>query len=172
MKMVMVSGALVMALALQTTIAGLTLGLTTPVNLVLVVVISAALALGPATGLAAGTIGGLLQDALAGGIIGIGGFSKTLVGFLVGFLGAQFIVAQPLPRFVMFVVGTMVHEVCFQGLHAVVESRPLRLSYPTMLTQAAVNAVIGWAAFVIMERGPQIIQRRRARRSSLRRRHY
>ncbi len=51
----------------------------------------------------AGTVGGLVQDALAGGIVGVGGFSKTLVGFLVGLLGAQFIVAQSLPRFVMFV---------------------------------------------------------------------
>ena len=29
--------------------------------------------------------------------------SKTLVGFVVGVLGAQFIVSQTLPRFVMFV---------------------------------------------------------------------
>ena len=72
----------------------------------LVAVIYVALAFGPVAGLMAGTAGGLVQDALAGGIVGVGGFSKTLVGFLVGLLGAQFIVAQSLPRFVMFVAGT------------------------------------------------------------------
>ena len=38
-------------------------------------------------------------------------------------LGAQFIVSQPLPRFVMFVGATFAHELCFQALHALVESR-------------------------------------------------
>ena len=64
-----------------------------------------------------------MQDALAGGIVGIGGLAKTIVGFLVGVLGAQFIVSTPLPRFVMFVGATFVHELCFQGLYALVESR-------------------------------------------------
>ena len=44
------------------------------VNLVLVAVVYVALAFGPVTGLLAGTAGGLVQDALAGGIVGIGGF--------------------------------------------------------------------------------------------------
>ena len=63
----------------------------------------------------AGTVGGLVQDVLAGGIVGIGGLAKTLVGFVVGVLGAQFIVSQPLPRFVMFVGATVVHEACSRG---------------------------------------------------------
>ena len=33
------------------------------------------------------------------GVIGIGGLAKTIVGFLAGIIGTQFIVAQPLPRF-------------------------------------------------------------------------
>ncbi len=97
MRLVGVIVALAGALALQTTLAGLTIGGATAVNLVLVAVIYVALAFGPVAGLLAGTVGGLVQDALAGGIVGIGGFSKTLVGFLVGLLGAQFIVAQSLP---------------------------------------------------------------------------
>ncbi len=89
----------------------------------LVAVIYVALAFGPVAGLLAGSTGGLVQDALAGGIVGVGGFSKTLVGFLVGLLGAQFIVAQSLPRLVMFVSGTLVHELCYQALYALVETR-------------------------------------------------
>ncbi len=74
-----------------------------------------ALAFGPVAGLFAGAAGGLVQDALAGGVIGVGGFSKTLVGFVVGVLGAQFIVSQSLPRLVMFVSGTLIHELCYQA---------------------------------------------------------
>src|SRR5690606_11366118 len=95
--------ALTGALAFQTTLAGFAIEGGVLVNLVLVVVVFAALSYGPVTGLFTGSAGGLAQDALAGAVVGIGGFSMTLVGFLVGVLGAQFIVAQTLPRLVMFV---------------------------------------------------------------------
>jgi rod shape-determining protein MreD len=163
MKAVGVIVALFVALALQSTLAGLRIGGVTAVNLVLVVVVYAGLAFGPGSGLVVGSVGGLVQDALAGGIIGIGGFAKTLVGFAVGVLGAQFIVSQPLPRFVMFIAATVLHEACFQLLYAVVESRAFRLPYSATLTQALINAVVGVVAFQVVEQGPQMLQRRRAR---------
>jgi rod shape-determining protein MreD len=164
--------ALMAALALQTTLSGLTIGGAAIVNLVLVAIIYIALAYGPVTGILAGSAGGLIQDALAGGIVGIGGFSKTLVGFLVGVLGAQFIVAQSLPRLVMFVCGTVVHELCYQALYALVETRSFRMSWSTTLTQAMVNGLIGILAFQIVEAGPGLLQRRRARGATLSRRRY
>jgi rod shape-determining protein MreD len=156
--------ALVGALALQTTLSGLTIGGARMVNLVVVAVVYVALVFGPITGLMAGTAGGLAQDALAGGIIGIGGLSKTVIGFLAGILGAQFIVSQPFPRFIMFVGATIVHEACYQGLYALVEARAFRLQYSQLLTQAAINGIVGLAAFFVVERGPILLQRRRARR--------
>jgi rod shape-determining protein MreD len=163
MKAVGVIVALFVALALQSTLAGLRIGGLTAVNLVLVVVVYVGLAFGPATGLIVGSLGGLVQDALAGGIIGIGGFAKTLVGFMVGVLGAQFIVSQPIPRFVMFIAATVLHEACFQLLYAVVEARAFRLPYSATFTQALINAVVGVVAFQVVEQGPQMLQRRRAR---------
>jgi rod shape-determining protein MreD len=164
--------ALAGALALQTTLAGLTIGGASTVNLVLVAVIYLALAFGPVAGLLAGTAGGLIQDALAGGIVGIGAFSKTLVGFVVGVLGAQFIVAHTLPRLVMFVSGTIIHELCYQALYALVEARPFRLHWSATLTQAAINGVVGILAFFVAEAGPGLLQRRRARGATLSRRRY
>jgi rod shape-determining protein MreD len=160
------------ALALQTTLAGLTVGGATAVNLVLVAVIYIALAFGPASGLLVGTVGGLVQDALAGGIIGIGGFAKTLVGFVIGLLGAQFIVAQPLPRMVMFVSGTLVHEICYHALYSIVEARVFRVHWSAALIQAAVNGIVGILAFAVAENGPGLLQRRRARGATLSRRHF
>ena len=61
--------ALVVALAVQTTLSGLTMSGASMVNLVIVAVVYAALVFGPITGLMAGTAGGLAQDALAGGIV-------------------------------------------------------------------------------------------------------
>ena len=74
----------------------------------------------------AGTVGGLAQDALAGGIVGIGGMTKTMVGFVVGVLGAQFNLSSTVPRLVMFVAATFVHELVFEGLHAMIGGAAVR----------------------------------------------
>jgi rod shape-determining protein MreD len=164
--------ALTAALALQTTLAGLMIGGRIPVNLVLVAVIYIALSFGAVTGMLAGAAAGLAQDALAGSIVGIGGLSKTLVGFLVGVLGAQFIVSQTIPRFVMFVGATMLHEIMFEALYALVEGRAFALKMSTVLVQALVNALLGVIAFYIVEQGPGIVQRREMRRASFSKRRF
>ncbi|MGH7394835.1 MAG: NUDIX domain-containing protein, partial [Candidatus Methylomirabilales bacterium] len=66
-----------------------------------VVVVYVAHTSGPVTGQLTCTFAGLVQDALATGVIGIGGLAKTIVGFFTGIIGTQFIVVQPLPRFVV-----------------------------------------------------------------------
>ena len=116
-----------MALVLQTTITGTVLRVL-PVDLVLVVVVAAALAFGPVTGLLAGTVGGLIQDALSSGILGMGGLAKTLVGFAAGRFGTQFIVTATVPRLLVFAAATVAHARALHGpLHparAAVVSRP------------------------------------------------
>ena len=169
MKTAAVLAALAVALVLQTTLAGLSMTGGTRVNLVLVAVVFLALSYGAVTGLLAGTAGGLAQDAIAGGIVGIGSLSKTVVGFLVGVLGAQFIVSTPVPRFLMFVGASFVHEVCFQAVYALVESRGFRMQYSAAVVQAFVNGAVGIAAFLLVERGPEMFQRGRRSPSSRRR---
>jgi rod shape-determining protein MreD len=167
-----VLAALAAALMLQTTLAGMSMAGGTRVNLVLVAVVYVALAFGAVTGLLAGTIGGLAQDAIAGGIIGIGSLSKTIVGFLVGVLGAQFIVSTPVPRFLMFVGASFLHEFLYQGLTALVEARAFRMQYSETVVQAVVNGAVGIAAFLLVERGPDMFQRGGWRRSTVSRRRY
>lgn len=169
MKTAAVLAALAMALVLQATLAGMTMAGGTRVNLVLVAVVYAALAFGPVTGMFAGTAGGLAQDAIAGGVVGVGGLSKTIVGFLVGVLGAQFIVSTTIPRLVMFVAASFVHEVCFQALYALVESRGFRMQLTATLLQALVNGLVGITVFFLVERGPDMLQRRSYRTASRRR---
>jgi rod shape-determining protein MreD len=160
------------ALVLQTTLSGLMVGGTIGVNLVLVAIVYLALAYGPVTGMLAGTIGGLTQDALAGGIVGIGGMSKTIIGFAVGVLGAQFNLTSTVPRLVMFVAATFVHELMFEGLHALMGGRPFALQYSATLVQALVNGLVGVTAFLIVERGPEAMQRRRMSRGTFGRKRF
>jgi rod shape-determining protein MreD len=172
MKTAVVIAAVAASLLLQSTIAGLSFAAGTRVNLVLVAVIYVALAYGAVSGLLAGCVAGLVQDAIAGGIVGIGGLSKTIVGFFVGVLGAQFIVSTPVPRFLMFVGASVVHELCFQALYALVESRGMRFQLSAVMIQALVNGAVGITAFLLVERGPEMVQRGNLRRSSSVRRRY
>jgi rod shape-determining protein MreD len=115
--------AVALALASQTTLGKFLARGPAAVDLVLVAVVYVALSSGPVTGLFAGTFAGLVQDALATGIVGIGGLAKTIVGFLAGIIGTQFIVTQPIPRFVVFFAASVLHAVVFMGLYALLDLR-------------------------------------------------
>ncbi|PYR27610.1 MAG: rod shape-determining protein MreD, partial [Acidobacteria bacterium] len=86
--------AVALALAIQTTLARFLVHGVVALDFVLVVVVYVGLTSGPASGMLTGTVAGLVQDALSTGVIGIGGLAKTIVGFLGGIIGTQFIVAQ------------------------------------------------------------------------------
>jgi rod shape-determining protein MreD len=161
--------AVAVALALQTTLSRVAIRSTVAVDLVLVVVVYVALTSGPASGLLTGTFAGLVQDALSSPVIGIGGLAKTIVGFLAGIIGSQFIVAQPLPRFVVFFGATVLHALVFMGLYVLLGLRQFGTPYAAVAGQAAANAVIGVVAFQLVELLPGAMERRKAQRGRLRR---
>jgi len=158
-------GAIVIAIAVQTTLAGYIFrGSSTAIDLVLIVVVYIAIKSGPVTGLLAGTVAGLIQDALSSGVLGIGGLAKTIVGFLSGSLGTQFIVTAPLPRFLLLVVATALHAAIFMGLYTLLNLRQFPAPYPAIAGQAFGNAFVGVVAFQVIEWLPGFVDRRRAGR--------
>jgi rod shape-determining protein MreD len=162
--------AIVAALVLQTTLSRFIARAPVAIDLVLVVVVYVALVSGPVTGLLAGTAAGLAQDALSSGnVIGIGGLAKTLVGFLAGIIGTQFIVAQPFSRFVVFFAATLLHNVVFIGVYVVLDLRQFGTPYAAVAGQAVGNAVVGVVAFQLVELLPGVVERRRSQRARIRR---
>jgi rod shape-determining protein MreD len=157
--------AIAVALALQTTLSRYVLRGTVAVDLVLVVVVYVALTNGPVTGLMSGTVAGLVQDALSSGVVGIGGLAKSIVGFLAGIIGTQFIVAASLPRFVVFFGATLLHALVFMGLYVLLDLRHFGAPYAAVAGQAAGNAVVGVVAFQLAELLPGAVERRRANKS-------
>jgi rod shape-determining protein MreD len=156
--------AIFIAIAAQTTLAGYVFRSSSPIDLVLISVVYVAIKSGPVMGLMAGTVAGLIQDALAGGILGIGGLAKTVVGFLSGVLGTQFIVTAPLPRFMIMLVATALHAGIFMGLYTLLGLREFPNPYPAIVGQAFGNAFIGVIAFQLGEWVPGFVDRRRAGR--------
>ena len=161
--------AVVVALALQTTLARYFVRGTIALDLVLVAVVYVALTSGPGTGLLTGTFAGLVQDALSSSVLGIGGLAKTIVGFLAGVIGTQFIVSQPLPRFVVFFGASALHALIFMGLYSLLDLRHFGTPYAAVAGQSTANAVVGVIAFQVVELLPGAVERRRAAKTRLRR---
>lgn len=169
MKSAGVIAAIALALVLQTTLTRFLVRGTVAVDLVLVAVVYVALTSGSVTGMFAGTFAGLAQDALSTGIIGIGGLAKTIVGFLAGVIGTQFIVTNSVPRFVVFFLATALHALIFMGLYVVLDLRHFGAPYGAVAGQAFGNAFVGVLAFQVVELLPGAVERRRAQKGRLRR---
>ena len=161
--------AIVLALTAQTTIARYVTG-RTAVDLVLVAVVYVALTSGSVAGLLTGTVAGLIQDSLvSSGLIGVGGLSKSIVGFVAGVVGTQFIVSQTLPRFLLFFLATIADQAISIGLGVVLGQQSFDAPYARVAGEALVNAVVGVAAFQLTELLPGAVERRRMGKSRLRR---
>jgi rod shape-determining protein MreD len=150
------------ALALQTTLARFLVHGSIGVDLVLIAVVYLGLTTGPVVGLFSGSLAGLAQDALASGVVGVGGLAKTIVGYLTGIVGTTFIMTQTVPRFLTFFVATVVQAVVTLGLNALLERGVSGIPYAAVTAQAIGNALLGVVLFQLTEALPVVLERRRA----------
>jgi rod shape-determining protein MreD len=155
--------AICLAVALQSSLSKVLVFGTAPLDLVLIAVVYVALLWGPTVGLLAGACAGLAQDALGSGIIGIGGLANTVVGYIVGLAGRQFIVAGPLPRLVAFLGGTVVHVLIFMGLNELLGRAYFGFPWKGILGQGLANALVGIVILQAIELLPGAIEKRQAR---------
>lgn len=164
MKLTWVLLTVVIAVILQVTLARYTVGGRWVFDLVLVGVVFAALQWGAVAGIFSGTMGGLLQDMLAGGVVGVGGLAKTLIGFVAGVVGTQFVLARPHARTIIVVVATVVHRIIVLGMFGLIDQRWPSISWGAMLGEIALNGLAGLIAFQATSAVPGMMSRQRMRR--------
>ncbi len=170
MKVTRVCGTIALALVLQTTLARFVIGGGFRVDLILIAVVYLALTAGPVTGLWVGSVGGIAQDLLSGGIVGVSGLAKTIVGFLVGVMGTQFIVVELLHGFLFFLVANLAHSVCFHGLYVMLDSGGTVPPLSAMLGEMLINSVVGVMLMQLITLGPDVMARYRIKRANMVRR--
>jgi rod shape-determining protein MreD len=172
-RAVIVLAAVAGGLVLQVARARYTVGGSWVFDLVLVGVVFAALSGGPVAGLWSGTVGGLLQDLLSGEVAGVGGLAKTLVGFLAGIVGTQFVMTRAYARALVVAVASVVHRLLMLGLQALIDQRWLGVPWGAILAEVLINTTVALVVFYGVAAGPGLVARRRAsRRSSLSRRQW
>jgi rod shape-determining protein MreD len=173
MKLSRVLLTIVVAVTLQVTLARFTVGGRWVFDFVLVGVVYAALLWGPVAGMLAGTLGGLVQDSLSGGVIGIGGVVKTIVGYGSGVVGTQFVLTRPRGRTLVVAASSVVHRVAIMLLFAIIEGRWSGVPWGAILGETVINAVSGLMLFHAHDAFPGAMARgRMSRRSSLSRRQW
>ncbi len=163
---------LALALLVQTTLVPLVAGGGAPVDLVLIVVVFAALSRGPVAGLWTGTLAGLLQDALSGGIIGVGGLTKTMIGVVVGVIGSRFLLGTVWHRLTVLVGASFVHGFCYLWIHTLIGQDGPAGPVALVTVQAAVNALVGVTVPLVARTAPGMLDRLRRSRNPLRRRRW
>ena len=77
-----------------------------------------------------------------------------------------------MPRLVIFVVATFVHQLLLAGLQKITGGPMMSVQMSRVLVQALINGCIGVIAFFVVEQGPGILQRRRMNRGSFARKRY
>jgi len=174
-KLSAVLATVLVAVILQVTLARYTIGGRWTFDLVLVGVVYAALRWEAVAGMMAGTIGGLLQDMLSGGIIGVGGLAKTIVGFSAGVIGTQFVVAKPSARALIVAAASIAHRLIMAVLLDLIhwDQHWSGVPWTAMLGETAINSICALVAFHLTDALPGAISRNRmSRRSNLSRRQW
>jgi rod shape-determining protein MreD len=147
----------------------------------LIVVVYVALQRDAWQALIIGTLAGLIVDAASRGLIGAGGFSKTLTAYIIYFAATRINLENSLLRIPVLASATLLDSAIYVFWHRLLGSPPAAplmqtLSYRLIATTTVGTLVMYMISSVMSDRSPQRRQfatrRRVARRStgSLRRR--
>jgi rod shape-determining protein MreD len=90
-----------------------------------------------------GTAAGLVEDLLTATFLGMNAFKKTLVGYLMGTLGSFFMLSQPIPRFGVLLVATLLEAVTEAALVLVLGQHLVLPSTSDLLRLGLGNGIAG-----------------------------
>jgi cell shape-determining protein MreD len=157
------AAAIVAALLLQSGLSQIAPGQARILDPFLLVLVYCALTGGEVHGMLTGTAAGWVQEIhFGGGIKGLSGLTKVVVGFGVGVAGGRFLLARPGPRLLVIFVATLFDALLLEGLASTFEVRAQGLSASGLLTRGAVNAVVGATLFEVVDRVAARLRRREA----------
>ena len=145
------------------------------VDLPLVVTVYFGLQRAPMLGMLAGTALGIGGDAVASGVLGVGGFAKTLIGYLVAMASVRFALENPLARLAIVALSSAANTVLFIGLNLMLEQPVAEIA-----TYGALGRLVGWKVvgdtataivmFIVLDR--VFSEQAAARRMAIRKRFY
>ena len=123
------------------------------VDLFVLVLVYCGLVGGETHAMLAGAAGGWVQDVqFGGGVVGLSGLTKVLVGFGVGLSGTRFHLTEPGARVLVLFAATLLDALVFERLASAFDVRIEMLSLGGLLTRATLNAALGGVVFFYVDR--------------------
>jgi rod shape-determining protein MreD len=145
--------ALLGALLLQTGLTQVAPGYARVLDPFLIVLVYCALTGGDTYGMLAGLAAGWVQDIHFGGtVLGLAGLTKLLIGFGVGMASTRFHLVEAGPRALVLLVATVADAVIYTQMASVFDVASYEVAPARILLRAVLNAVVGVAAYELVER--------------------
>lgn len=110
-------------------------------DLALIVVVYFALRFDPVQAVVIAAITGLASDALGGGLLGAGGFSKTLTAYLVAYMVTRIRIDNPLLRIPVLSGATLFDATVFVALHRLL-GQPFAVSFVQVVTFKIIGTTV------------------------------
>ena len=104
------------------------------------------------SGLLVGAVIGLAQDSLSEHPLGMFGIIKTLVGYFAASVGVRIDVDHPLIRLMLCFFFYLFHQLMFWVMMRALLGEPFPLDLPDAAIKGALNAVVGVALFLFLDR--------------------
>ena len=117
----------------------------------LVVVVYIALQRDAWQALVVGTLAGLIVDAASGGLIGAGGFSKTLTAYIIYFAATRVNLENPLLRIPVLAAGSLLDSAIYVFWHRVMGYPPVAPFVQTMSYRLIATTVVGTLVLFILD---------------------
>ena len=117
----------------------------------LVVVVYIALQRDAWQALLVGTLAGLIIDAASGGLIGAGGFSKTLTAYVIYFAATKINLENPLLRIPVLAAASLLDSAIYVFWHRVLGYPPLVPFVQTMSYKLIATTVVGTLALFMLD---------------------
>jgi len=129
------------------------------VDMTLLVTVYFALMRDPVVGMLTGFVAGLAGDLApgAGPVVGVGGFSKTSIGYLIATIAVRFSLESAPIRVLIIAVSSLANSALFIVLHGLMgqsltqEAAPERLVLKVLI-EATANLVAGVGLFWVLDR--------------------
>jgi rod shape-determining protein MreD len=121
------------------------------VDFPLVVVVYIALQRDAWQALLVGTLAGLIIDAASGGLVGAGGFAKTLTAYIIYFAATRINLENPLLRIPVLAAGSVLDSAIYVFWHRVLGYPPAVPLVQTMSYKLIATTVVGTLALYMLD---------------------